>query len=157
MKHIYLAGPIAGCSYGEATNWRVEFGSRLPPGVVGVSPMRNKEFLNRRKRIAGGSLDEQLMGLVSAVGTRDYYDVSHCDMVVAYLPKLSNDRRPSIGTLMELGTTRANGIPAILVTDDKRMTEHPLICDWMSWVVPTLDEALEVVGLVLEPYLEETE
>ena len=156
MKTIYLAGSIAGCSYKEATDWRVEFhGCLRDMGMRGVSPMRAKEFLKRKRKIINGEYPEELSGSSSAIGTRDSYDVTHCDMIVAYLPKWANERRPSYGTAMEIGKAHEARVPLILVTDDAALTNHPLVQDWVGWIVPTLGDALTIIGFVLEPYLEE--
>ena len=39
-KYIYLAGPIAGLTEVEATEWRGWVRERLPYGIVGISPLR---------------------------------------------------------------------------------------------------------------------
>ena len=39
-KYIYLAGPIAGLTEEEATEWRAEVRENLPQGIIGISPLR---------------------------------------------------------------------------------------------------------------------
>ena len=50
-KHIYLAGPIAGCTYAEATDWRDSVTAAFDPGIKGISPMRMKEWCQRITQI----------------------------------------------------------------------------------------------------------
>ena len=38
-KYIYLAGPIAGCTEEEATEWRDDVINMLPHNIVGISPL----------------------------------------------------------------------------------------------------------------------
>ena len=39
-KYVYLAGPIAGCTEEEATEWREYVCTYFPHGIVGISPLR---------------------------------------------------------------------------------------------------------------------
>ncbi len=52
MTHtVYLAGPIAGCSYAGCTDWReYAIGALLDAGIKGLSPMRAKEYLKDVER-----------------------------------------------------------------------------------------------------------
>ena len=153
-KFVYLAGPIWGCNYEDATDWRIKFRHALPEGMVGVDPMRDKEFLLRKRKIVG-SYPDHLSSSVSAVGTRDFNDVLHADMIVASMRKPPEGRNHSLGTMMELGAAHALRVPAVVVTKDPNILEHPLIADWTGWMVPDFDAALEVVGFVLGPYVED--
>ena len=52
QKRVYLAGPIRGCSYDNATDWREYAIKELAKdGIIGVSPMRAKEFLRGIERL----------------------------------------------------------------------------------------------------------
>ena len=39
-KYIYLAGPIAGCTKEEATEWREYVCTFFPHVIIGISPLR---------------------------------------------------------------------------------------------------------------------
>ena len=39
-KYIYLAGPIAQCSYKEANDWRDYVSNKLHENIIGISPLR---------------------------------------------------------------------------------------------------------------------
>ena len=62
-----------------------------------------------------------------------------------YLPKEMNDRRPSIGTIIEIGWSIGLKKPLIVVSDDKQIMEHPLIKCNAAWRLKELDEAVEVI------------
>ncbi len=140
-EYVYLAGPIAGCSYDEAMSWRDEIQEDFLPGIVGVSPMRLKEWCARTPQIADidqyrtiTSQEEFLLtGESHAIKARDYHDVSRCDMIVAYLPKSSTERRPSWGTAIEMGWASDMCKPIVLVTDDESLAAHPLVRESVGW------------------------
>ena len=58
----------------------------------------------------------------------------------------------SVGTLIELAWAHALGKSTILVTDYPFLLEHPVVQANASWILGTLDEAVEVVVGVLEDY-----
>lgn len=161
-KFIYLAGPIAGCSYKEATNWREAVVRDFLPGITGISPMRLKEWCARTRKIGDVSqykeiTDETeylLTGESHAIRARDYNDVITCDMVFAYLPLVLNKRRPSWGTSIEIGWASANEKPIVLVTDDDNLTSHPLVRESAGWIVPSLEQGIAVVNSVFGAYVE---
>lgn len=154
-KFIYLAGPIAGCNYGEATEWRGYVKSRLAPNIIGISPMRDKSHLDNGGMISGDAKDysDQLLSSQRAIVGRDKYDATHCDGILAYLPREMNERRPSIGTIIEIGAASwGKEIPVVLVTDDTYYANHPLMMDCCNWIVPNLDDAVTVVNSVFGAY-----
>lgn len=162
-RFIYLAGPIAGCSYKEATDWREAVQEDFLPGIVGISPMRLKEWCKRTRKIRDVKqyakiADEQewlISGESHAIRARDFNDVRTCDMVFAYLPKVLNDRRPSWGTSIEIGWASAQQKPLVLVTDDKNLSNHPLVRESAGWIVPDLGTGVQVVNSVFGAYVEE--
>ena len=159
-RYIYLAGPIGGCSYDEATDWRDEIVTLLSPGIVGISPMRIKEWCKNIPEILVDGYEKAagpqflISGESHAIRTRDYYDVGHCDMIFAYLPKFLNERRPSWGTAIEIGWASAQRKPIVLVTDDDYLATHPLARESVGWIVPTLAVGAEVVNSVFNAYLD---
>jgi len=161
-RFVYLAGPIAGCSYKQATDWREAVQTDFLPGIVGVSPMRLKEWCRGVRKIRGvkqfekaAETNEFLMtGESHAIRTRDFFDVRESDMILAYLPKELNKDRPSWGTAVEIGWASAISKPVVLVTDDKSLMAHPLIRESVGWIVPDLQLGAEVVNSVLGVYVE---
>ena len=52
ILYCYLAGPIAGCNRAEANDWRAFVSERLPPGIVGGSPLRCEPLIGRGYKLA---------------------------------------------------------------------------------------------------------
>ena len=160
-KHVYLAGPIAGCTYAEATDWRGYVMSGFDLGIAGISPMRMKEWCQRMGKIgevaqykAITTAEEFLIsGESHAIRARDFHDVRVCDLMFAYLPKELNERRPSWGTSMEMGWASAQQKPIVLVTDDDSLSDHPLVRESVGWIVPTLKLGVAVVNSVFHSYI----
>jgi len=159
-RYVYLAGPIAGATYEEATDWRQSVADQFSPGIIGVSPMRLKEWCERIPVIrdieqykAMTTKEEFLIsGESHAIRTRDYHDVSAVDMVFVYLPKEMNERRPSWGTSIEIGWASVHHKPIVLVTDDDNLANHPLVRESVGWIVPDLELGVQVVNSVLTIY-----
>lgn len=160
-RFVYLAGPIAACTYDEATDWRLHVQAGLARGsdyrVVAVSPMRMKGWTRRMGRIEGdyreaAGEDYRLTGAPMAIRTRDHFDVKNADMLFVYLPREMIKRRPSWGTAIEIGWASAYQKPIVLVTDDANLANHPLILGSVGWIVPTLEEGIEATLSVLGAY-----
>lgn len=151
MRYVYLAGPIKGCTHDEAVEWRDWVKVRLLPGIVGVSPMRHKDFLKDRGIITG-SYEEDPLSSRKGISARDQFDVRKVDMILAYMPLVANGGKVSVGTLMELGIAKGIGTPTVVVSDHPDVVEHPLVHEWCSWVLPTLELGLKVVNGVLGAY-----
>lgn len=160
LKTVYLAGPIAGCTDGEANDWRRLIIEQLRPyGVIGISPLRCEplhgktyasavDFLPDAKR---ERVDERF-GTARAIASKNKFDVHTCDMGLFYLPRALNEKRPSYGTVIELAWTSMIQKPTILVTDDPNVSSHPVVGACASWILPTLDEAVDVITGILGDY-----
>jgi nucleoside 2-deoxyribosyltransferase len=156
-RFVYLAGPIAGCTGGEANDWREYVEDRLPPGVVGVSPLRCEPIIGERYGEPGDYAShleqiDQKFGSAKAIASKNMFDVKTCDFTLAYLPREINDRRPSYGTIIEMAWAHGQNIPVILVTDDPYLQQHPVVDATTGWILPTLDDAIEVINGVLTVY-----
>ena len=160
-RYVYLAGPIAGCSFKEATDWRAAVSSEFLPGIIGVSPMRLKDWCQRTPKITDVEQYEKITSeaefLISgeshAIRARDHFDVRNVDMMFTFLPKDLNERRPSWGTSIEIGWGSAIGKPIVLVTDDENLAAHPLVRESVGWIVPSLELGIAVVNSVLGVYV----
>ena len=154
MKTVYLSGPITGTSYGEATDWRMDVQDKLLKGIVGLSPMRGKAYLAKELRIkvAYDGVNTPLSS-ASAIALRDFYDCTHCDVVLAYLPKSlkKDDGHLSYGTICEMAWAKASGIPVILVTDDEDCT-HPIIAANVTHWAKSLDDAVLLINGIFGAY-----
>lgn len=125
---VYLAGPIASCTYREATAWRRAVALALSGRAECLDPMRDND--------PSPPLSSR------AIVSRDLADVQRADVVLMALPSVS------VGTLVELGWATAMGKLVILwlphgVPDALRY--HPFILECASATVATIDEAVAVV------------
>ena len=151
-KYIYLAGPIAGLTEVEAIEWRGWVRERLPHGIVGISPLRC-EPLKEGMVYTDDGATAPMWSDARAINAKNWLDTESSDLVLAYLPKEMNDRRPSIGTIIEIGWAIGLRKPLIVVSDDEYMMEHPLIQRNASWRLENLEDAVEVITGLFGDYV----
>ncbi len=169
MKTVYLAGPILGCDRSEANDWRYACAARLAEhNIRGVSPLRCEPLIGDRYT---ANYPDPKFGTAQAISSKNLFDVKTCDVGIYRVPaqKLGIEwmvnvdtgqetskpyvAKPwSVGTLLELGWARAWNKPAILVTDDPYLLEHPVMNACAGWMVPTLEEAEDIVVGLLGGY-----
>lgn len=152
---VYLAGAIAGLEYGEATDWRLLAKHRLAErGIEALSPMRAKDALGARNdgRISTNFQDYANLGAFftsRGIMTRDCNDVRRCDALLVNVLDLPADR-PSYGTVMELGWAYLLNKPAVVAIEDWHVFDrHPMISETMPFRASTLDEAIDLVAVLL--------
>lgn len=151
MRSVYLAGPIAGCDKSEANDWREYLVKRLNPlGIIGVSPLRCEPIIGERYGV--GYPEDLKFGTARAISSKNLFDVRQCDMTLAYFPAEVMERKWSIGTLQEIAWARALDKPTIVVTTYEPFLEHPVFQANASWVLPDLDDAVDVLAGVLGVY-----
>lgn len=149
-KFIYLVGPVTDCDDGEANDWRdIVTKSLHHRNLVCVSPLRNEPKITGRYPVSGG---EFLFNTPKAIATKNSFDTDMCDLVLGYLPKKYNDRRPSYGTVFELAWATWEQKPTILVTDDPAIINHPLFAEKIDWIVESFEEAIELIHGLLDVY-----
>lgn len=154
-RFIYLVGPVAGCDVVEANDWREYVSdelSRYVPHVIGVSPLRCEPLACSTEGKYGLTYDDPRFGSAKAIASKNEFDTRNCDMVLAYLPREINERRPSYGSVIEMALAYSLNKPVILVTDDPYIWLHPLTQMVSSWKLKTLDEAIEVITGVMNVY-----
>lgn len=148
MRTIYLAGPILGCTKGEANDWRDEFAQRLRcAGLVGVSPLRCEPLIGDRYTM---QYADARFGTARAISAKNRMDVQMADMTLCYFPE---GAAFSKGTLVELAWANAYNKPTILVTTDKSIADHPVVQACASWVVESLEDAHDIIVGVLAVYV----
>lgn len=152
-KYIYLAGPIAGCDKGEANDWRNDIKSRLIDGIVGISPLRCEPKIKEKYKLSYA--EDTRFGTPAAISGKNKLDTISCDLLLAYLPREINKRRPSYGTVWELGWASEMGKPIILVTDDPYVAKHPLFTENIAWIVDNFDDALDIIHGLFGDYVTE--
>lgn len=150
MKHVYLAGPIMGCTRGQANDWRKYVADRLADhGIRGVSPLRCEPLVGERYAL---NYPDPRFGVPRAIAAKNFHDVQVCDLTLAYLPLPSEGRTQSYGTMAELSWAYALRKPAILVSDDPYVMQHPVIDIQAGWKLDTLDDAIDVIVGILGGY-----
>lgn len=148
MITVYLAGPITGCTKGEANDWREYVRTAiLPYDLQGISPLRCEPIIGERYE---PNYADPKFGTARAIASKNFFDVAACNMTFAFLPSWSPQL--SSGTLIEMGAAKMAHKPLVLVTDDPRAIDHPVINAVAGWLVPTLDDGIEVVTGVLAHY-----
>lgn len=148
MVSVYLAGPIAGLTDGQARGWRDHVSERLAQhGIRGISPLRC-EPPTKDKFDDATKLNKAFCSEILAKNT---FDVRNTDLTLAYLPIPKNNRH-SYGTMWEVGATRILGKPVVIVTDDPILQTHPLFGGTIDWVFTDLDEATTKCISLLEDY-----
>ncbi|KKN06400.1 hypothetical protein LCGC14_1077610 [marine sediment metagenome] len=144
---IYLAGPIMGENYDGAVNWRDQFQVAVGPGITCFSPMRGKKYLVDQSEIAD-SYEDTAMSCARGITTRDYFDVSRTDAIVA---NFLGAKKVSIGTVLELGFAHALRKPIILVLDDDNIHSHSMVQHIAGFIVSSLEEAAQITRALLLP------
>ena len=113
---VYLAGPIAGLTYDEASSWHDEATNAAASlGYEVYSPMRGKESLEKTNEVLRIDVSTNA-GVIPSPFPRDAMDVRRCDVVVA---NLLLSETASIGTMIELGMAYALGKFIVLVLPEK--------------------------------------
>lgn len=140
---VYLAGPITGCSYNGATDWRKEVARQLGDKcIIGVSPMRCKDYLLEETTIAD-SYEARVMSSQKGLTARDRWDCRRCDIILA---NFLGAERVSIGTVMELGWADAARRPIVVVMEQGNVHDHAMVREVAGFIVSTLDEAVQVIS-----------
>jgi nucleoside 2-deoxyribosyltransferase len=139
---VYLAGPISGCTFEGCTDWRSQVQRMFPDHVVGLSPMRQKEYLKDATAIAD-DYPETVLSSQRGITTRDRWDAMRCD---ALFVNLLGATRVSIGTVMEMAWADAKRIPIVLVMEKEgNLHDHAMLREVVGFRVPDLDEGVEVI------------
>jgi len=145
-KLVYLAGGIKGLSYEETVFWRNQVIRYFKDfGLVGLSPMRGKEYLSQETAIKGCH-EQYPLSTSKGIVTRDRNDVARSAACLFYLP----DNNISIGTIMEIAWADAFRKPIVLVTPkDSIYEQHPMIKECCGFIVRTLDEGCDLIRQII--------
>jgi len=137
MKIVYLAGPIFGMSYVNATKWRNEASEILKDAGYSVyNPMSNKEHLKDEDFITTDPLKA-----ARQIVEEDLWRVRNSDILLVNM----NGDNMSIGTMFEIGYARALNKMLIIVADnDSVYATHDFISE-NSIVVSSMSQALDII------------
>jgi nucleoside 2-deoxyribosyltransferase len=166
---VYLAGPITGCTYEGATDWREAFKAKVSEMSNGriecLSPMRGKrEYLQHVAAIEDNYGDIDFMASGQAITTRDRFDCKRSDAVIF---NFLGAARVSIGTCIELGWADDGIKPCILVMEkpavdlsvspqferkvDRNLHEHSMVRYVTNLHVDNLDDAADALCRIFLP------
>ena len=150
MRTVYLAGPIAGCTNGEARSWRNDASNFLRQfNLRGADPLRDESAPTGKFSKAEDFANDSGVTLSRAIAGKNWLDVRMCDAMLAYVPLLD---RPTYGTIWEIGAFYALQKPIVLVSDNPAVFNHPDIDISCSWKYEDLDEGLAKIVQLLGPY-----
>lgn len=149
---VYLAGSMSGCKSSTALNWRLHAFEKLTKyGLSVYSPMRGKTFdptvpiaIDSEKVLGGAE------NTARAINMRDYLDTIKADALLVFLD--TSTPMPSGGTIAEMAWAWHLRIPVVCcVPDDTYYTNHPMISEFITYRVDTIDEGIGIVVSVLLP------
>lgn len=131
---IYLAGPISGLSYKEATNWRDYVTPKLTDVFHVLTPLRGKEYLRDETALAAQGYSKKPLSTAKAITNRDRNDVKNSAVV---LMNLLGAKIVSIGTMIELAWADRFEVPVVLVMEPEERPSVPFF--WRSWLAALID------------------
>ena len=144
----YLAGPITGCSYEGATDWRDQIIKLLPSEIVGLSPLRGKFYLNGLPRIKD-SYEDIALSAGRGIMTRDFNDCRRADVIIV---NMLGAKTVSIGTVMEIAWGKAFNVPIVMIIEDKdNLHDHAMVRECIGFRVTTIEEAVNIASVLLLP------
>lgn len=148
-RYVYLAGPIAGCTEGEAKDWRRFVCDELRgSGIVGISPLRFE------KTGEDGTYPLHYNAtVIKEFKAKNFLDIASCDLLLAFMPKEAGDKKPSYSTVIEMSRAHREGKPIILVSDDPQALRSTLIRAISGWVLSDLSEALKLIHGLFDDYV----
>lgn len=143
---VYLAGPITGHTYDGAEDWRAYARRFLASyGITAYSPLRGKEYLRAEGQIAAYVQSEAVMSSPKGITTRDRWDCTRCDVVLA---NFAEAERVSVGTCIELGWADAARVPIVGVLPPNNPHAHPMVEELVGFKVETLVEGLALIRVM---------
>lgn len=157
-KAVYLAGPISGLTYDEATGWRDHAQQVLAKsGIKGISPLGaavhlrdHKGLLTDCEIVPGLECVVQAMSTPTGVVTRDKFYCLNTDVM---LLNLTGAKRVSIGSMVEVGWANAHNIPIVLVMEEKgNLHEHAFVTECCQFRTTSIADALHIVKAILGDY-----
>jgi nucleoside 2-deoxyribosyltransferase len=145
MPTIYLAGPIYGLSWREATRWRELVRVNMPENVLILSPLRDLQVSNPDDKLQA-TYEESPLATQRAITARDRNDIAVSDVV---LVNLLGSERVSVGTVMEIGWADMLRKPLVLCMEAGNIHEHPMVREACSWRANNLFAAIAIVRSIL--------
>jgi len=156
-KTVYLAGPISGLTYDEASKWRDHITNELGRfGIKCLSPLRAAIHLRHADGLlgdceiqAGTKPAVESMSTPRGVVTRDKFDATRCGIL---LVNVLGAKKVSVGTCVEIGWANANDIPIVLVMEPTNMHNHAFVRESANFITESLDDAVYIIKAILKDY-----
>ena len=146
---VYLAGPIAGLTYGEGQDWREAICKLFPDEIKGMSPLRAKSQRLARAGIINDSYEDCPLTSQAGITMRDRNDCMRADAVVF---NMLGAKTVSIGTCIEFGWADAFRRPTVLIMEPTgNLHDHPMVKQVSGFRCYSIEEAAQVVEAVLLP------
>ena len=153
---VYLAGPITGLNFKGSVDWRNQAREYLAQhGIIGLSPMRGKEYLEQIAKDKPFTNDGDKYQIISplstnrGITTRDRWDATRCDvLLVNFLPS-HGQGKVSVGTVLEMAWADAKRIPIVCVMPPGNEHEHGMIDQIIGFRTVTLEDALDLVVAII--------
>ena len=151
MNHtVYLAGPISGLTYAEATQWRLLASDALAQhGIKSLSPLRNKEYLGAMGALSAQLYKEGALSPLSTqrgVMTRDFFDATRCDVL---LVNLLGTRTVSIGTVLEIGWVFQARTPVVCCMEPGNPHDHAMVNEAIGFKAASVEEGIALTVSIL--------
>lgn len=150
-KLVYLAGPITGMSLAGANGWRQTAKEYLAAfGISALDPLRGKDYLNSivgKYGVYAKEYSTHPMSTAHGITHRDRWDATRCDLMFVYFPK--KVATVSIGTVMEIAWASLSGVYILAVMDEENIHNHGMLTESCSLVLPSFEEALELIPVIL--------
>lgn len=148
---VYLAGPITGLTWEEATGWRQYMTLELKPhGITCYSPLRFKTFLshlNGNKIADSYAPETSVLATPHGITMRDRWDATRCDVLFV---NFLGAKQVSIGTVLEVSWADSKRVPIVIAMEEDNIHNHSMIKQCAGFVVPTLREGIDVVVALLK-------
>lgn len=148
---VYLAGPISGLTFGEASAWREKMKRALHPDIDAFSPLRDKEsHLPADEPLSPDAIgDGHPLVAENGLFMRDFFDVQRADLL---LVNLLGTKRVTQGTLYEIAWAFQLRKPIVAILEPTgNPHEHPFLRCCASFRTDSLADACGIVRSVLLP------
>lgn len=145
---VYLAGPITGLDWKSAIEWRQYAIDNFPSNIIGVSPLRGKEYLASELALKDNYVECHPISSEDGIMTRDFYDVTRSD---ALLVNFLGCTRVSIGTVMEIAWAHMLRKPVVVIMEETNIHQHSMLRKASSLIVPTLNSGIDLVKRLISP------
>lgn len=145
---VYLAGPIGGLTWEEATGWRDSI-TNLMPDFECRSPLRDLDGLSIKDScfVTDGKLSNSRGDSTFSFDKlfhRDFQDTITAD---ALLVNFIGAKRQSVGTVSEIAWAYLRNTPVFVAIDDGNLNNNVFLTPQYTGQYPTLKETVNALRL----------